>query len=71
MATKEKQIRALKKRHSAALLAHQCVAGVGVERDEQGDFTLTVHLTGDAPDLPKELEGHPIRYVRRGPYKKQ
>jgi hypothetical protein len=67
----EDEILALKKRHSASLMTHSCVAGVGVERDEQGDFALTVHLTGDAPDLPEEIEGHPVRYVRRGPYEKQ
>ena len=36
-----------------------------------GDYVLTVHLSEDAPELPSEVEGHAIRYVRRGPYRKQ
>lgn len=70
MAT-EKEIRALKKRVSAELLKNRAVSGVGVEREENGEYVLAVHLSEDAPDLPCELEGHPVRYVRSGPYEKQ
>jgi hypothetical protein len=74
MATEE-ELRELKNRHSAFLLGLRSVVGVGVERDEQGEFALTVHLDADDPEdrkkLPAELEGHRVRYVLRGPYKKQ
>jgi hypothetical protein len=70
MAT-ESELRLLKQRHGATLLANPAVAAVGIERDEQGELALTVHLTADAADLPRELEGHRIHYVRRGPYSKQ
>ena len=70
MAT-DSELRSLKKRHGATLLQNPAVAAVGIEPDEHGQPTLTVHLTGDADDLPRELEGHRIRYVRRGPYTKQ
>jgi hypothetical protein len=70
MATEE-ELRDLKKRHAATLLEHPAVAAVGIEKDEKGELALTVHLTGAADDLPRELDGHRVRYVRRGPYTKQ
>ena len=70
MAT-EDEVRALKRRYSREFLTHPCVSGVGVERDERGEFRLTVHLNDDAPDLPAEIDGHAVQYVRRGPYSKQ
>ena len=70
MAT-EDEIRALKKRYSFELLKNRAVSGVGVERDENGEYVLTVHLSDDAFDLPSELEGLPVRYVRGGPFEKQ
>ena len=69
--TTEDELRALKQRHAATLLANPAVAAVGIERDDAGQLALTVHLTADDPTLPRELDGHPVRYVRRGPYVKQ
>jgi hypothetical protein len=73
MATEE-ELREVKNRHSTFLLGLRSVVGVGVERDEQGEFALTVHLDADDPEdrkkLPTELEGHRVRYVMTGPYKK-
>ena len=73
MAT-EDEIRDLKARHSAGLMARPGVAGVGVERDEAGGYVLTVHLASDDPvlraALPETLEGHPVRYALSGPYRK-
>lgn len=69
--TTERAIKALKKRHSKTLLAHPNVAGVGVERDATGDYVLVVHLTADAADLPAEIDGHRLHYVRSGPFRKQ
>ena len=70
MAT-ENELRELKRRYGATLLEHPAVAAVGIERDDAGELALTVHLTGDAHDLPRELDGHTVRYVKRGPYVKQ
>ena len=72
MATLE-DIRELKRRHSARLLNLPGVAGVGIERDDEGGYALAIHLDGDATDhlgLPAELEGHRIKYIRSGPFRK-
>ena len=71
MATEE-EIRDLKRRHAAFLMARPEVNGVGVERDETGSYVLAVHLASDDPALraalPVEIEGHPIRYTGSGAY---
>jgi hypothetical protein len=68
----EEEIRDLKRRHAAFLMARPEVIGVGVERDEAGSYVLAVHLTSDDPALlatmPREIEGHPIRYTGSGTY---
>ena len=72
MAT-EQEIRELKHRHSARLLSLPGVSGVGIERDEEGQYLLAVHLDADAEaprDLPPTIEGYPVRYVRSGPFRK-
>lgn len=42
--------------------------GVGVERNETGGFGVAVRFSADAevPALPAEIDGVPIRAVRRG-----
>ncbi|PYS90205.1 MAG: hypothetical protein DMF64_15585 [Acidobacteria bacterium] len=71
MAT-EQEIREVKHRHSSRLLNQPGVSGVGIERDEQGNYVLAVHLAD--PDarkqLPDEIEGHPVKYIHTGPYRK-
>ena len=71
MATEEK-IRDVKRRHSLHLLKQPGVCGVGVERDEAGDYVLAVHLDdpGARANLPDEIEGHPVKYVQSGPFRK-
>jgi len=73
MAT-EDEIRDLKRRHAADLLARPGVSSVGVERDEALGYVLTLHLESDDPalraSLPARLEGHPLRYTLSGPYQK-
>lgn len=73
MAT-EDEIRDLKTRHAADLLARPGVSGVGVERDGQGGYVLTVHLASGDPavraSLPEQIEGHLIRYSQSGPYRR-
>lgn len=67
----ERQIKALKKRHAKDLLAHPSVSGVGVERDEDGQYVLAVHISEDADDLPAELDGHRLTYIRGDRFEKQ
>ena len=73
MATEE-EIRELKRRHSSQLLGRPGVCGVGVERDESGQYLLAVHVDTDDAEvlrgLPEEIEGHAVRYVRSGPFRK-
>jgi hypothetical protein len=71
MAT-EQQIRDLKARHSARLLGSRGVSGVGIEKDGEGGYVLAVHLDDDPESLglPAEIEGHRIKYVRSGPFRK-
>jgi hypothetical protein len=72
MATEE-EIRELKRRHSANLLGKPGVSGVGIEKDEKGGYVLAVHIDADGPDalgLPAAIEGHPVRYIRSGPFRK-
>ena len=69
------EIKALKKRHSAALLTKRGVCGVDVHTDADGQAILTVHLDTDdqvvRQQLPSELEGYPLRFVHTGPFRKE
>jgi hypothetical protein len=73
MAT-EDEIRGLKQRHGRELLSQRGVSGVGIERDEAGEYVLAVHLDSDAAEaankLPQEIEGHRVKYVVSGPFRK-
>jgi hypothetical protein len=66
---------AIKRQHSAKLLARPGVCGVGVEKDEQGRFVIAVHIDAAQEDvageIPTTLEGCPVKVVRSGPFKKQ
>jgi hypothetical protein len=70
----EEELREVKRRHSMELLGQPGVVGVGIERDAGGEFSLAVHLASDDPDvrkrLPQDLEGHPIRFVITGRFRK-
>ena len=48
------------------------MSGVGIEKDDAGNFVLAVHLDSDEADkeLPAEIEGVPVKYVRSGPFRK-
>lgn len=50
------------------------MSGVGVEKDETGEYVLAVHLDSDNPEagegLPDEIEGCRVRYIRSGPFDK-
>ena len=74
MAT-ERQVKAVKRRHSAHLLRMEGVSGVGVERDDAQSYVLAVHLENDAAAerlrLPETLDGVPVRTIITGRYRKQ
>jgi hypothetical protein len=73
LATKD-EIRAVKKRHSAALLRRPGVCGVNVGVEPDGQAVLEVHLDSSAPEvrssLPECIEGYPVKYLHTGPFRK-
>lgn len=64
----------VKQRYSAQLLSRPEVSGVGVEKGEDGGFVLAVHVNSSDPEaiknLPRELDGCPVKVVMSGPFKK-
>lgn len=70
----ERELDGVKDRHSMRLLSMPGVVGVGVGRDEGGQFVLTLHVETDDPDvlggLPRHVEGHPVKLIWSGPYEK-
>jgi hypothetical protein len=69
MATHD-EIRAIKDRYGQKLLGSPGVSGVGIERDSESDWKLVVHLAGESEDLPEQLDGYKVHYVRSGPFVK-
>ena len=73
MASQE-ELKEVKQRHAPRLLKQRGVSGVGIEKNDAGDFVLVVHLDSDDPEvrktLPDKIEGHPVRYVQSGPFRK-
>jgi hypothetical protein len=63
----------IKRRHSVELMRHPGVCGVGVEKDQRGNFVLNLTVTSDSPDvetgLPKEIDGLPVSITRSGPFR--
>jgi hypothetical protein len=68
-------IKDVKRRHAAELLRMPGVVGLDIETDAAGDSVLAVHLESDEEKvrekLPKELEGHPLKFIGTGPVRKQ
>lgn len=73
MAT-EQEIREVKRRHSPHLLSVPGVSGVGIEKDDAGEYVLAVHLDTDNPEarkrLPDAIEGYRVKYIQSGPFRK-
>jgi hypothetical protein len=71
MATHD-QVRAIKDKYGQQLLGKRGVCGVGIEKNDSGEYELVVHLDDPSaqPNLPKELDGHAVRYVVSGPFRK-
>jgi hypothetical protein len=69
----EQEAHEVKRRHSTELLSKPGVSGVGVEKDEDGNFVIAIHLDADHPgaqeQLPKDIEGFPVKFVRSGPFR--
>lgn len=63
----------IKERHSAQLRSRAGVSGVGVQRDANGGFCISVFVDPAVPGaieaLPKELEGAPVKVERTGPFR--
>lgn len=72
---KEEQVREVKRRHAPDLLKRPGVNGVGVEKDESGQFYLALHVEADNPQaqqgLPQEIDGVPVKVVQSGPFRAQ
>jgi hypothetical protein len=68
----EEEVKAIKRRHSPRLLHEPGVCGIGVEKDQNGNFVITVHLDATQPDagatVPDSIEGCPVKLVRSGPF---
>jgi hypothetical protein len=73
MATEE-QAREIKSRHSPELLQRPGVEGVGVQRDTQGNYCISILLKSDDPELtaglPAQSEGCPVKFVPSGEFRK-
>ena len=70
----EQEAREVKRRHSTELLSKPGVSGVGVEKDDDGQFVIAVHLSTDEPgveeQLPKEIEGFRVKFLHSGPFRR-
>jgi len=70
----EEAVREVKRRHSPELLRQPGVCGVGVEKDEAGNYVIAVHLDTDDPEvrarLPQQIEGYPLKLIRSGPFRR-
>ena len=67
----EEQARAIKERHSPALLKMRGVYGVGLQLDEAGNQKLVVmaDATVERAKLPTEIEGLPVSLEQTGAFK--
>ncbi|HYM60602.1 MAG TPA: hypothetical protein VEZ11_06895 [Thermoanaerobaculia bacterium] len=70
MAT-EAEVTRVKERYSMQLMSKPGIVGVGVEKDEDGEYVLAVHLgtPGARETLPDEIEGVRLKPIHTGPYK--
>ncbi len=70
----EREARDVKNRHSMELLRLPGVCGVGVQKADDNDFYIAVHVESSDPkvieQLPKQLEGLRVETIVSGPFKK-
>ena len=71
----EQTVLEIKRKHSAELLRQPGVCGVGVEKDDTGQFVLAVHIDPSQPNadrsVPDFIEGCPVKRIHSGPFTKQ
>ncbi len=71
----EQQVREIKRKHSGRLLQQPGVCGVGVEKGDDGNFVLAIHLDANLPKagsaIPDSIEGCPVKRLFSGPFTKQ
>ncbi|MBA3356400.1 MAG: hypothetical protein H0U18_10810 [Pyrinomonadaceae bacterium] len=50
------------------------MSGVGVEKDDEGEYVLAVHLDNVGSEalklLPDKIEGYSVKYIKSGPFRK-
>jgi len=72
--TQKEEIEEIKRRHSTRLLKLEGVCGVGIEKDEMGNYLLAIHLNATQPkagsQLPDQIEGYPVKLIYDGPFRK-
>ena len=70
----EQTAREIKSRHSDRLLKQPGVSGVGVGKDDAGNFVIALYLDTHDPNLeanlPKDLEGCPVKLIHSAPFRK-
>ena len=70
----EQEVRQIKRRHSAQLLALPGVCGVGVEKADNGEYVIALHLETTDPAisaaLPTRIEDCPVKLLHSGPFHK-
>jgi len=68
-------IQEVKTKHTDRLMAMPGVVSVGIGQNPDGTLAIVVGLDGPRPDtvrqLPKELEGYPVRTKIKGPVRAQ
>ena len=70
----EQKVAEIKRRYSAQLLQQPGVCGVGVEKDDVGNFYLAVHLDSNpraGENIADSIEGAPVKRIHSGPFVKQ
>jgi hypothetical protein len=70
----EEEARLVKQRYSSKHLGRDGICGVGVEKDEAGNYVISIHLDTDDPAvrarLPGQIEGYPVKPIFSGPFRK-
>ena len=65
----------IKRRHSQNLFAKPGVVGVGVERDDAGNYILKISIERLDPELckqlPDQIEGLPVKVDVTEPFRKR
>jgi hypothetical protein len=75
--TSEEQVKRIKSQNAAYLLQRPGVSGIGVEKAENGDFVLAVHLDPAFPEASEAVDhrlqncGCQVRKYFSGPFTKQ